>query len=82
MLVSTHLQIDYDRSPIETLFDVTVLDQWEASLHAELQADIDHSADRESAAFTRSQRYEWFQRIAVPNTRLCTTSDHSWGNRL
>src|ERR1700674_2002652 len=77
MLVSSHLQIDYDRSPIEPLFDVADLDRWEQSLRAELQADIDHAGDRRSVAFQRAQRYDWFQRIAVPNTRLSTTSDHS-----
>jgi len=33
--------------------------------------------DRRSVAFERSQRYERFQRIAAPHTRLSTTSDPS-----
>ena len=72
------LEIDCGQSPIEPLFDVSAIDDWESRMRLQLLSDDEYAADRDLDAFKRTQaRWVWFQRVPIRGTRITTTSDHS-----
>lgn len=78
----TALKVDYDRSPIEPLYDKATLQSWVTKIREDLARDDQYAADKELPQFKESQTYGWFQRVDIPGTRLTSTSDHTTNSFL
>jgi 2-polyprenyl-3-methyl-5-hydroxy-6-metoxy-1,4-benzoquinol methylase len=78
--VSAKPVIDVSRSPLRQLIGRSEFEQRIALLRESLRADESPEVlhDLKSPTAVEAQKFAWYQRIKIPNTRAYTTSDRTW----